>query len=302
MFKQLEDMALFVFVVESGSFTAAAKQVGLPKSSVSQRISQLEDHLGLRLLNRTTRKLSLTFAGERYLVHCQEMVAASERASNALQMLKSSPSGRIRITAPAGIAVALLATIVADFHKTYPDVSVDVHVSDHIDDLVAGGYDLALRTGKPQDSELIGRHLGNIPRYLVASSTYLAQHDVITQPEQLEEHTVIVHRSWTQCVLQYQEKLQTYHWLLPAKHLTNNLLYARQCALLGSGMTILPDFLCQALLDSQQLQTVLPDWQVADYELYLVYPSRKLNAPAITLFIESVINHPVIQRYIASRQ
>lgn len=295
MFKQLEDMALFVLVIESGSFTAAANQVGLPKSSVSQRISQLEQHLGLRLLNRTTRKLSLTFAGERYLVHCQEMVAASERANNALQMIKSSPSGRVRITAPAGLAATLLATVVTDFHKTYPDISIEVHVSDDMNDLVAGGYDLALRTGKPKDSELIGRYLGGIPRYLVASPHYLAQHEPITQPEQLAQHAMIVHRSWTQCVLQHEQ--QIYHWLLPANHLTDNLLYARQCALLGNGMTILPDFLCQELLENQQLQTVLSDWQIADNELYLIYPSRKLNAPAITLFIESVVNHPAIRRY-----
>ena len=102
-FKQLQDMALFALVAECGSFTAAAQRVGLPKSSVSQRISQLEQTLGLRLLNRTTRQLNLTFAGERYLEHCQAMMSAAERADLALQRLRDNPSGRLRISTPAGL-------------------------------------------------------------------------------------------------------------------------------------------------------------------------------------------------------
>lgn len=102
MFKQLQDMALFALVAEMGSFTAAAQKAELPKSSVSQRISQLEQQVGIRLLNRTTRRLNLTFAGEHYLVHCREMLAASERAEYAIQRLRENPSGRLRITCPHG--------------------------------------------------------------------------------------------------------------------------------------------------------------------------------------------------------
>ena len=119
---------------------------------------------------------------------------------------------------------------------------------------------------------------------------------MITQPEQLTQHAFIVHSSWTQCVLQHEK--QTYHWLMPVKHITDNLLYARQCALLGGGMTILPAFLCQDMFDSNQLQTVLPDWLVTGYALYLVYPSRKLNMPALTQFIEFVSHHPIICHYL----
>ena len=107
MFKQLQDMALFALVAECGSFTQAAKRAGLPKSSVSQRISQLEKSLGLRLLNRTTRQLNLTFAGERYLIHCQEMMQASERAELAIRRLRDNPSGRLRITSPAGLGATI---------------------------------------------------------------------------------------------------------------------------------------------------------------------------------------------------
>ncbi|WP_313434242.1 LysR family transcriptional regulator, partial [Atlantibacter hermannii] len=156
MFKQLQDMALFALVAERGSFTAAANEAGLPKSSVSLRISQLEQQVGLRLLNRTTRKINLTFAGERYLVHCREMIDASERAEFALQRLRDNPSGRLRITCPAGIGATLLARMNTQFQRCYPEVMLEVSVSDELIDLVESGYDVALRTGKPQDSSLIG--------------------------------------------------------------------------------------------------------------------------------------------------
>lgn len=130
MFKQLQDMALFAKVAECGSFTRAAAMVGLPKSSVSQRVSQLEQNLGIRLLNRTTRQLNLTFAGERYLVHCQEMLQAAERADLALQRLKDNPSGRLRISTPAGLGATLLAQLATDFQQQYPDVLLEVLVSD----------------------------------------------------------------------------------------------------------------------------------------------------------------------------
>lgn len=196
-FKQLQDMALFALVAECGSFTAAAQRVGLPKSSVSQRISQLEQTLGLRLLNRTTRQLNLTFAGERYLEHCQAMMSAAERADLALQRLRDNPSGRLRISTPAGLGATTVARLAADFQRQYPDVSLEVSVSDAMVDLVQEGFDAALRTGKPQDSSLIGRRLGYAPRYLLAAPSYLAQHPPIEHPQQLQQHRCIAHRART---------------------------------------------------------------------------------------------------------
>ena len=289
MFKQLQDMALFAQVVECGSFTQAAKLAGLPKSSVSQRISQLEQKLGLRLLNRTTRQLSVTFAGERYLVHCQEMLQASERANLALQRLRDNPSGRLRISTPAGLGATLMARLATDFQDRYPDVSLEVYVSDTIIDMVEAGFDVALRTGKPQDSSLIGRHLGSAPRYLLASPKYLMKHDEITHPQQLESHLCIAHRAWSVLVLRKQDEY--YRWQLPDTHTTDNLLYARECALEGGGITLLPAFLSREVVAKKQLIQVLPEWRAEDNELYLVYPSRKLNSPALNCFIDVVTQH-----------
>lgn len=294
-FKQLQDMALFALVAECGSFTAAAQRVGLPKSSVSQRISQLEQTLGLRLLNRTTRQLNLTFAGERYLEHYQAMMSAAERADLALQRLRDNPSGRLRISTPAGLGATLVARLAADFQRQYPDVSLEVSVSDAMVDLVQEGYDAALRTGKPQDSSLIGRRLGYAPRYLLAAPSYLAQHPPIEHPQQLQQHRCIAHRAWTAWNLRCGDDY--YRWQLPLAHTTDNLLYARECAIAGAGITLLPAFLSREVVAQKLLVEVLPAWRAEGNELYLVYPSRKLNSPALACFIDVVLQHPAFDDY-----
>lgn len=294
-FRQWQDMALFALVAECGSFTAAAERVGLPKSSVSQRISQLEQRLGIRLMNRTTRQLNLTFAGERYLLHCQEMMQASERADQAIANLRDNPSGRLRITSPAGIGATLLARCNAEFLQLYPDVTLDVSVSDDIRDLVQEGFDIALRTGQPQDSSLIGRRVGYCERTLVASKHYLEQHAPITHPQQLAEHRCIAHHAWNEWVLKQDNAY--YRWLLPPGHLTDNLVYARECALGDAGITQLPRFLTEGAMADDRLVAVLPEWEMEGNELWLVYPSRKLNSPALAKFIEFALQSTVFKAF-----
>jgi DNA-binding transcriptional LysR family regulator len=294
-FRQWQDMALFALVAECGSFTAAAARVGLPKSSVSQRISQLEQRLGIRLMNRTTRQLNLTFAGERYLLHCQEMMQASERADQAIANLRENPSGRLRITSPAGIGATLLARCNAEFLQLYPDVTLDVSVSDDIRDLVQEGFDIALRTGQPQDSSLIGRRVGYCERTLVASKHYLEQHAPITHPQQLAEHRCIAHHAWNEWVLKQDNAY--YRWLLPPGHLTDNLVYARECALGDAGITQLPRFLTEGAMADDRLVPVLPEWEMEGNELWLVYPSRKLNSPALAKFIEFALQSTVFKAF-----
>lgn len=294
-YRQWQDMALFALVAECGSFTAAAARAGLPKSSVSQRISQLEQSLGIRLLNRTTRQLNLTFAGERYLLHCQEMMQASERAEQAIASLRENPSGRLRITSPAGIGATLLARCNAGFLRDYPDVTLDVSVSDDIRDLVQEGFDVALRTGKPQESSLIGRRIGYCERLLVASERYLTQHPPITHPQQLAQHRCIAHRAWTEWLLKRQDEY--YRWLLPPAHVTDNLIYARESALRDGGITLLPRFLTEEEVQNGRLVQVLPTWEVEGNELWLVYPSRKLNAPALACFIDFALHSAAFKEF-----
>lgn len=296
MFKQWQDMALFALVAECGSVTQAAEKAGMAKSSLSLRISQLEQQLGLRLLNRTTRKISLTFAGERYLIHCQEMMQASERADLTIQRLRDNPSGRLRVTSPAGFGATLLARLTTEFQQRFPAVSLEIAISDTVLDLVDEGFDVAFRTGKPHDSSLIGRPLGVTPRYLVASPDYLAQHPTLTHPQQLQSHRCIAHRAWTEWLL--RRGSEDYRWLLPLAHTTDNLLYARECAMAGAGITLLPAFLLDNVTLPSPLEQVLPEWRAEPNELYLVYPSRKLNSPALAGFIDFVLQHDALVNYV----
>ncbi|KAA8998136.1 LysR family transcriptional regulator [Affinibrenneria salicis] len=292
-YKQLQDMALFALVAECGSFTQAARKAGLAKSSLSQRISQLEQSLGLRLINRTTRHINLTFAGERYLVHCQEMMHACERAEDSIQRLRDNPSGRLRITSPAGLGATLLPRLTTAFQLRFPAVSLEVLVSDTLTDLVQDGFDAALRTGKPQDSSLIGRPIGATPRYLLASPDYLRRYPAIAHPQQLPQHHCIAHRAWPAWVLQRGDEY--YRWSLPNSHTTDNLLYARECAIAAAGITLLPSFLCQDEVRNQQLVRVLPEWRAEGNGVWLVYPSRKLNSPALACFIDFVLEQDTVR-------
>lgn len=295
MFRQLQDMALFALVAECESFTAAGKRAGLTKSSVSQRMSQLEQAIGLRLINRTTRQLNLTFAGERYLVHCQEMIQASDRAGQAMARLRDEPSGRLRITSPAGIGATLLARVNTAFQQAYPEVTLEVLISDTFRDLVQDGFDIALRTGQPQDSSLIGRRIGYCDRLLVASPRYLADRALLRHPGQLSGHRCIAHQAWSEWVLAFQQEY--YRWLLPLNHVTDNLIYARACAIDDAGITLLPRFLADEAIQKGELVQVLPEWQVEGNELWLVYPGRKLNSPALVSFIEFAMQSPVFRAF-----
>lgn len=297
MFKHLQDMALFALVAENGSFTAAALKAGLPKSSVSQRISQLEQQVGIRLINRTTRKLNLTYAGEHYLVHCREILAASERAEYAVQRLRDNPSGRLRITSPAGIGATLLARLNTQFQQRYPDVFLDVSISDTLLDLVESGFDVALRTGKPQDSSLIGRMIGHCPRYLLASPDYLSRFAPLTHPRQLVEHRSIAHKAWPEWV--FRRENEDYRHVSDQAHLTDNLVYARESAIAGAGITLLPAFMLENRIESGELVHALADWTVEGNDLWLVYPSRKLNSPALMSYIEFALQFDELRHFYA---
>jgi len=220
---------------------------------------------------------------------------ASERAGQAIERLRDNPSGRLRITSPAGIGATLLARFNTAFQQAYPDVTLEVSVSDDIRDLVQEGFDVALRTGQPQDSSLIGRRVGYCERLLVASPHYLACHTPLLHPSQLSEHRCIAHRAWGEWVLKRHEEY--YRWLLPPVHATDNLIYARECAMGDAGITLLPRFLTDEVLHKGELQQVLPEWQVEGNELWLVYPGRKLNTPALACFIDFAMKSPIFGEF-----
>ncbi|MBL0597707.1 LysR family transcriptional regulator [Aeromonas jandaei] len=278
----LELMGLFATVVEQGSFTRAAELMGMPKSSVSQKISRLEAQLGVRLLQRTTRRLSLTPQGEVYVEHCQGLLMLARSANLAMARLRLAPAGRVRITAPEATGTLLLGRILAEFRALYPEVVLELTLSDEQLDLVGEGYDLALRAAPLKDSSLICRRIGQVPRHLVAAPAYLAAHGMPQQLSDLGRYACLVHSAlplWP---------LQEGGWRPQGACISNSLLALRELAINEGGIALLPHHVCEGDLVSGRLQKVLPELAVPPNPFYLIYPSREHLAPALRTLMDFV--------------
>lgn len=279
---ELELMGLFATVVEQGSFTGAAELLGMPKSSVSQKISRLESLLGVRLLQRTTRRLSLTPQGEVYVEQCRALLALARSANLAMARLRAAPAGRVRITAPEATGTLLLGRILAEFRALYPEVVLELTLCDEQLDLVGEGYDLALRAAPLKDSSLICRRIGQVPRYLVAAPAYLAAHGMPQQLSELGRYACLVHTSlpvWP---------LQEGGWRPQGACISNSLLALRELAINEGGIALLPHHVCEGDLASGRLQKVLPELAVPPNPFYLIYPSREHLAPALRSLMDFV--------------
>ncbi|MGY3875846.1 LysR family transcriptional regulator [Aeromonas enteropelogenes] len=279
---ELELMGLFATVVEQGSFTRAAELLGMPKSSVSQKISRLESQLGVRLLQRTTRRLSLTPQGEIYVEHCRGLLTLARSANLAMARLRSAPAGRVRITAPEATGTLLLGPILAEFRALYPEVVLELTLSDEQLDLVREGYDLALRAAPLKDSSLICWRIGEVARYLVASPGYLARHGMPQLLAELAHHVCLVHTAlpvWP---------LQEGGWRPQGACVSNSLLALRELALHDGGIALLPQHVCESGLASGKLQKILPMIPIPTNPFYLIYPSREHLAPALRSLMDFV--------------
>ncbi len=279
---ELELMGLFDTVVEQGSFTGAAELLGMPKSSVSQKISRLESQLGVRLLQRTTRRLSLTPQGEVYVEQCRALLALARSANLAMARLRAAPAGRVRITAPEATGTLLLGRILAEFRALYPEVVLELTLCDEQLDLVGEGYDLALRAAPLKDSSLICRRIGQVPRHLVAAPAYLAAHGMPQQLSELGRYACLVHTSlpvWP---------LQEGGWRPQGACISNSLLALRELAINEGGIALLPHHVCEGDLASGRLQKVLPELAVPPNPFYLIYPSREHLAPALRSLMDFV--------------
>lgn len=284
---KLDAMALFAQVAASGSFTSAATVVGLPKSTVSARVAELERALGVRLLHRTTRRLSLTAAGQVYLTHCRAMLDAAQAADAAISRLRDEPAGHLRLTAPEASGTLLLPPLLAAFHETHPAITVDCVITDAQLDLVAERIDLALRTGQLGDSSFVSRRVGAVRRVLVAAPAYLAAQGVPTHPADLAHHRLLLHEVLPQWPLQCDGKVLQMAASGAALR-ANNLNTLRGLALAGAGIALLPWFMVREALEDASLQLLLPDFPPTDNTYYAVYPTRSHRPAALSALLEFI--------------
>lgn len=281
-----EDMRLFVQVMESASFTAAAEQLGLSKQYVSRRLMQLEARLGVRLLNRSTRRLDVTPLGQGYYEAAVRLLAEVAQVEQAIGGQNSQPRGTIRLSAPLSFAVEHLGSLLPAFLQRYPDVCVEVDLSDRPVDLISEGYDLVLRIGVLEDSSLIARRIGTIARVYCCSPAYLARRGRPLEPQQLNQHDCLPYGHSRQVHWRFQGQGKPSTVAVTGRIRANNGELLRDAAIAGLGIAYLPLFIVEAALADGRLVSVLDDYATEPLNLSAVYPQHRQSSPPVQALIE----------------
>jgi DNA-binding transcriptional LysR family regulator len=293
--QDLNDMLYFAEVVDKGGFAAAGRALGIPKSKLSRRVAELEARLGVRLLQRTTRKLSLTEAGELYHRHCVAMREDAEAAEEAVAQVQSEPRGTVRIVCPVTLAQSTIAYIVPGFLARYPLVRVEMEVSNRIVDLVQDGIDVALRVRPTLDDSgsLVVKNLGQTQAFLVGSPVQLAREGPVATVEDLAKLSTLAmsaadgRTSWKLAGPQARE----HEFVHRPAYTANDLLTLKIATLQGAGICLLPDYMCDAELADGRLVLVLPGWAPRAAVVHAVFPSRRGMAPAVRRFLDFLGEH-----------
>jgi DNA-binding transcriptional LysR family regulator len=273
---KFQEMTSFVAVVEAGSFTGAADALGLSKAAVSRHVGDLEQRLGVRLLHRTTRRLSLTDDGQRFHMRAKDLLATVDEAESEITARSGEPSGLLRINAPLTFGVLHLAPLWGRFAGAHPQVSLEIDLSDRVVDLVEEGYDLAVRITHLPDSQLVSRKLATSRMVLCASPGYLARHGSPVHPRDLAAHRVISYSYWsTRDEWRFTGPDGAVQVRTQPRLHTNNGDTCRAAALDHQGIILQPDFLVGDDLRQGALVELLPDYASLTIAIQAVYPSRK---------------------------
>lgn len=276
----LNDMALFVEVVKAMSFRKAADAIGVPNSTLSRRVSALEKAIGLRLLHRTTRRLELTEAGQIYFERCKRIVDEAKLAHEQLGELLAQPTGLLRASLPVDFATSSLAPLIAEFAGLYPGIRFEFDLTPRRVDLVSEPFDVAIRMGESQDSNLIARLLGNLPTHLYASPSYLERAGNPEQPSDLAHHECLGFRPTKSMVwsLTSKDDGQTENVEVSGRFQLNSVGMLRRLATLDLGVVVLVDALAAEDVSKRRLQRVLPEWQGPSVPVYAITETRLLPA------------------------
>jgi DNA-binding transcriptional LysR family regulator len=287
----LSDIAVFIQVVDSGSFTATADRLGLSKSVVSKYVTRLEDRLGARLLNRTTRRLSLTEVGRAFYERSRKGLQEIEEAEAEVSRLQSAPRGVLRLNSPMSFGIQHIAPALAEFMALYTDLSVEMSLDDRRVNLVEEGFDLAIRIGELPDSSLVARRLGPCRHVVCGAPGYFKRHGVPRSLDELRRHNAIAY--------QYQDSPREWRFISPHGNPVsvpvsgslqmNNSLALREALLQEAGIMLTPTFIVGADLQAGRLQAILQEYKALEVSIYAVYPQRRHLSPKVRAFIDFLL-------------
>lgn len=286
---RIETMRTFVTVVNEGTFTRAADRLELSPQLVSKYVSQLEQHLGVRLLNRTTRKIHLTEAGARYHLRAQQILNDIDDAENELGDLQTEARGLLRISAPTSFAIHHMATLLSQFQQAHPSVGIDLQLSDRKVDIVEEGFDIALRIGHFKSSSLIAKRIAPVRVVMCASPEYLSRYGTPRSPEDLRDHRYL---SYSYIDLDASQPLLRGLQQSGRNHsndmISNNGDVLVAAAIAGAGIALQPTFIAGPAIKEGKLEVILPEYEPELMGLYAVYAHRQLLASKVRSFIDFI--------------
>jgi DNA-binding transcriptional LysR family regulator len=294
----LDAMATFVAVVRSGHFAAASKSLGLPKSTVSQRVARLEATLGVRLLERTTRLLRPTSAGAAYYERCARILSEVEEANAAVKDLGTSPRGILRVATPHLLGQSIVAAVAAAFCQQYPEIEVEVVASDRRVSLVEEGFDVAIVVATSEtDSTMISRVLSRGHTWCCATPSYLAARGAPFVPGDLSAHDCIIREVATdgsarQATWTFERRDEVQRVEVRGRLRLNSIMMAHGAALAGAGIAAIPSFICAEDIKNGRLVRILSDWVVDRKDIRVIYPSNRHLSPRVRLFVDALSCFP----------
>lgn len=286
---KLTAIQVFLSVAETGNFTAAAERLGLSKPMVSRYIALMEEWLGARLLQRTTRKVSLTNAGEQAVVFCRKIANLSEEMQQEIASMQGELRGVVRIACNSVFASSHLLQAVNDFLALHSKLNIQLKSTDILVDLIAEQIDLAVRFTNTPDPHLVARKLAKCRSVLVATPDYLAKSGIPTQPSDLKQHQFLAHINVHHKGLTLYKEGQDCLLELTSRLATNDTAVLLNSTLAHGGIAMLPHYLVAELLQNGTLRAVLNDWQLPTFDVYLLYPSRHRQPIAVRRLIDFLI-------------
>jgi DNA-binding transcriptional LysR family regulator len=289
----IDGMRTFVAVISGGSFAAAARRLDMSPQLVSKYVAQLEARLGARLLNRSTRRLSITEAGQAYFERCQYVLDEIDEMENAVGEATLEAQGVLRINAPMSFGVLHLSKAIADYQRTQPQVNVNLTLDDRTVDIVSEGYDMAIRIGRLPESSLIARTLAPVRLVVCAAPRYLRERGTPTSPGDLESHECLgyeyysEHNRWRFKA----EDGEQHEVQVKGRFSANNGDALRQAAISGTGLILQPTFIVGNDIHANALQTVLDAYEVEPLGVYAVYPHRQYLSGKVRTFVDFLADY-----------